>query len=63
MTVGPAEDQMGSIRFVLLMLGLAGGFMAARHAVPHWIDGISVYVAVSLVVLAACGAVVGLARG
>ncbi len=54
---------MRAIQFVLLMLGFAAAFMAARYLVPHQIDGVAVYVAVVLVGLAAVGAVVGLVTG
>ena len=62
MAAAPPEDQMGSIRFVLLMLGLAACFMAARYAVPHLISGVAYYVAVALCTLGLCGAVIGLLR-
>jgi hypothetical protein len=57
------EVAMRAIQFVLLMLGFAAAFMAARYLVPHQIDGVAVYVAVVLVGLAAVGAVVGLVTG
>ena len=54
---------MGSLVFVVRMLVLAGAFMLARFLMPHQIDQIAFYVAVSLSVLAMCGAVVGVIRG
>ncbi len=63
MTKGQPEGQMASMRFVLIMLGTALGFMVARWLIPHFIDGVAVYTAVALCALAMLGAVVGVIRG
>ncbi len=54
---------MATIRFVLIMLAMAGAFMAVRWMIPHFIDGVSVYVAVALCGIAMFAAVVGVVRG
>jgi hypothetical protein len=54
---------MNPLSFVITMLLCAAAFMGARALMPHLIDGMAVYVAITLCTIAMLGAVVGLVRG